>query len=101
MNRTEYAAAARAAYDRPLDSTETPPGQKFSIGQHVRAIDDAHALWGFKKGDIATIEYSYYQKYGWMTGDSQRNREQYSIKFGDNNTLAWIDESEIEAVPTP
>src|SRR5690349_17465588 len=90
-------AAAMAVYNRPLDSTETPPGQRYAIGDRVRCIVDTYGPWGFKRGDLADIEYSYQQKYGWMTGDDERNRRMYSVRFMDGrNALAWVYEHEIE-----
>lgn len=99
MSHSDYAAQAKALHERPLDSTETPEGQRFAVGQRVRCIVDTYAPWGLKNGDEATIEYSYQQKYGWIgSEDAERQKKMYSVKF-PGNTLAWVNERELESLP--
>lgn len=103
MNRDEYAAAVRAAYEAPLRSTATPEGQKFHIGQKVRMLNDFHAIYGVREGDVVEIEYSDEQKYGGGYY-GERRKDYYSIIIPPDgrhylkpHRLAWIMEYELAA----
>ena len=97
MNREAHAAAAKAAYERPLDSTETPPGQRFAIGTRVRLKSD----WGwlYKAGDTLMVDYSYRQKYGWMCNGGG-SVTSYSCT-GARGSAAWFEEADLEPVSEP
>lgn len=97
IDQKKRAAIAKEMLDRPLDSTETPKGQKFDIGQKVR-LTKVYSY--FELDDILTIQYSYHQKYGFMCGEnSSSSKTDYSvIREKDGFILAWLPERILEAI---
>lgn len=97
MNKTEYYKAALSLSKRQPD-TDTPPGQKFHIGDIVRIVNPIN--WYARQYDpsqLFKIEYSYYQKYG---GTLSIGVKEYSLKhLFENNSSAWYIEDELELVP--
>lgn len=68
---------------------------KFRIGEKIRIIKQVD----YRReniGRIAFIEGSYSQLYPRYA--SERNDTQYSVYFEDGESLAWLDESQLEIV---
>lgn len=83
-------AQATAIYQQGLEKVRTTPvpeGQKFPPGAKVRIKRDEMV----REGTIATVEYTYAHAY-W--GDDVKS---YSLKFENGSTMAWFDESQLEA----
>lgn len=99
MDRLEYKMMAELMSKVPPQK-ETPPGQKFHIGEIVRI--SRPESW-FSKMSVDTdkerlyeIQYSYFQKYG---GDEERQTKSYSLKhLFEKNSSAWYEETELELV---
>jgi len=99
MDRLEYTMMAELMSKVP-PKKETPPGQKFHIGEIVRISKPGS--WfsqdSFEKDKerLYEIQYSYFQKYG---GDEERQTKNYSLKhLFEKNSSAWYEETELELV---
>lgn len=90
MDHATYAQMAKLMSQIP-PSKETPPGQKFHIGEIVKIANPKSWFAKDREGKLATIEYTYEQKYGCG------NVKQYSLIF-DFGSSAWYNETELELV---
>lgn len=93
MDNIEYKMMAELLSKVP-PSKETPKGQKFHIGEIVRIVNPKSWFAKRNYGQLFSVEYSYYQKYGGPHG-----KNEYCLRHLPEDWLnSWYDEDELELV---
>lgn len=78
----------------PADTLH-PEGQKFRVGDLVQIVNPQS--WFAKRdvGQFFTVDYSYWQQYGWMS-DAEKHKREYSLtNCATGISSAWFDEEEL------